>query len=289
MLRPYAAWNALVIALAIIGCGADDGDTTEQDTLSTKQTASAVDSGGNLARLMVPLQADSRLFGLNPPEAVARKIADASADLRSRVTNLGCIAINTDSLTYLDVTFDQCGIFLVGTLDGNISVRLVVEPGPPSRLVLSIGSEGLTLTTPQHVFSLRGLFELRQDILADATPAPVEFDGDIHFTTDGNPTLDLTAFATWTTANNCVELTGGANLSGNALGAIAPIALSAERVQRCDDQCPTGGDIELSWGTGNLLGWTYDGDATVTVTGPRGKRLDVTLPCGGAAPAGPDS
>jgi hypothetical protein len=271
----------LALALALPACsGGDDGES--DDALAAGDVAAALDSGSELSRLVVPLEASADLGGLLPDAARARKIQNAILAFRALVASPLCVRVATDSVTFLDVTFDRCRIGLLFTLDGSLHAGVAIEVtgGLPSALVVSVNVPSLALAGPLRSRQLSGAFELRQAISPLATP--VELSGDLRFVNDAGAELALSLGAEWTVVNSCVTFTGGAQLSGDLPGALGPIALSGERVQSCRDQCPTAGSVELSYGRGTLLAWTYTGASTVEVRGPRGKRVEVPLACGGS-------
>ena len=278
---PAAAAVAAALALALAACTDGGGDSAEDDAAAAGNVAAALDSGGELSRLVVPLQASSDLGVLGPAAARARKVQSAITAFRGLVANPLCVTVVTDTLTFLDVTFDGCRVGLVFTLDGSLRAGVAIEAtgGVPSGLVVAVTIPSLTLVGPRRTRRLAGELELRQAILPQG--APVEVDGDLRFAIDGGAELLLSLGAEWTVATDCVTLTGGAQLSGDGLGALGPIALSGERFQSCREQCPTAGSVELSYGLGSVLEWTYTGGSTVTVIGPRGKRVTVPLACEG--------
>lgn len=277
------AWLALSLALAACSDGDGGGDGGGgDDALAAGNVAAALDAGSELSRLVVPLEASADLGGLTADAARIRKIQNAITAFRALATNPLCVRVATDTLTFLDVTFDQCRVALVFTLDGSIHAGIAVEVagGLPSALVTSVTVGSLVLTGPLRTRQLAGAFELRQAIPPAA--APVELSGDLRFVNDAGAELALSLGAAWTVANSCVTFTGGAQLTGDLPGAVGSIALSGEGVQSCRDQCPTAGSVELSYGRGTLLAWTYTGASTVEVEGPRGKRALVPLACGGS-------
>jgi hypothetical protein len=273
----------LGLALALSACSGDDGDDsadTADDALAAGNVAAALDSGSELSRLVVPLEASPDLGGQGPDVARALKVANAIAAFRVLATNPLCVRVATDNATFLDVTFDRCRIGVLFTLDGSLHAGVAIESagGVPSRLAVSVAIPSLVLSGPALSRRLSGEFELRQAIPPQG--APVELEGDLRFATETGGEVALALGAEWTVVNNCVTFTGGAQLSGGLLGPLGPIALSGEGVRGCRNQCPTAGSVELSYGRGKLLTWTYTGESTVTVSGPRGRRVEVPLACG---------
>jgi len=279
--RRPAACLAFALSLALSACGGDDGDGSD-DALAVSNVAAALDSGSELSRLVAPLQASADLGGLTGDAARARKIQNAIQSFRGLVTNPLCVRIATDTLTFLDVSFEACRIGLLFTLEGSLHAGVAIELAGalPSALVVTVTIPSLELTGPLRSRRLAGTVELRQAI--PPAGAPVELTGDLRFVNDAGAELSLSLGAEWTVANDCVTFTGGAQLSGDLPGASSSIALSGEQIQSCRNQCPTSGSVELAYGQGKLLAWTYTGASTVTVIGPRGKRVEVPLACGGS-------
>jgi hypothetical protein len=273
---PLALALALVCALAACDEEAEDGD----DALAAATVAAALDAGGELSRLVVPLEASADLGLLDPIAARARKIGNAINAFRALAGNPGCVTVTSDNLTYLEVAFDQCRIAFVLTLDGSLRASVAIETSgvTPVGLTVALAIPRLELTGPAWSRRLSGAVELRQRI--PPVGAPVELDGELRLAADGGPELALSLGAMWTVIGDCVAFTGGAALSGEQLGELGPIALSGEDVRGCRNACPTSGSVELSYGRGALLAWTYTGASTVSVLGPRGKRIQVPLACG---------
>lgn len=278
-----ATRTALAFALGACGHEPESAD----DSTASQRVAAAVDGSSELARLLVPLQAGTDL----PPDvagAKSRQIADTLAAFGALVQNKAqCLQTSSDANS-LDVTFTRCRIAFVFTLDGHLHAAIDIEApaGTPIAVIAEVSSEGMTLTGPARTFTLAGSFSLRHGL--PPTGQPVEFAGEVTIGDNSEPALTISATAQWTVvkdpaggdAPTCVRFTGGAELTGTVLKKLSPIALSGDGITACRNQCPTAGDVELSYGRGNLLTWSYDGSPDVVVQAPRGKTFDVTLPCG---------
>ncbi len=273
---------ALALAFALPACSDDGGDGSGDAALAAGNAATALEAGGELSRLVVPLEASADLGLLDPIAARARKVQNAITAFRALAANPACVTVATDNLTYLDVRFDRCRIALVLTIDGSLRASVAIDASgvTPVAVVTSVTIPGLVLEGPLRSRRLSGELELRQRI--PPSGAPVELDGELRVAPDGGGELALSIGAAWTVTGDCVTLTAGAELSGEPLGELGPIALSGEDVRGCRNACPTSGAVELSYGRGALLAWTYTGASTVSVIGPRGRRVQVPLACGGA-------
>lgn len=273
---------ALALAPALAACTDDggDGDAGDDDDASAAgSVAAAFDASSELSRLVVPLEASTDLAILGPDAARARKVQTAITSFRALAANPLCVKVATDNLTYLEVTFDQCRVAVL-TVDGSIRAGVAIGAlgGVPTELTVTVTIPSLVVTGPLRTRRLSGAFELRQRI----SPAggPVALDGELSFVPHGGAELSLALAAEWQVSGECVAFTGGAQLSGGPLGARGPIALSGEGVRACRGQCPSMGSVELSHGRGELLAWTYTGASTISVIGPRGRRVEVPLACG---------
>jgi hypothetical protein len=276
VVRPVGVCLALVLA----ACGDDGADGDGE--LAAEQVASAIDSGSELARLVVPFEATPDLGGLTRVLAIARKVEDAIAKLHMFVANDSCLTVATDHPTFVEAAFAECRFAAVLRLDGSIRADVDVETSGaaiPIKLLVNVVSPGLTVTGPVRSRHLAGRFVLRHPI----TPGtmPVELEGRIDFDNDAGDMLSLSTTSEWTVAASCVTLTGGGEITGAALGSLGPIATSTRGVHVCRSACPDAGMVELSHGRGALLQWTYTGDDTAIVVGPRGTQLEVPLSCGG--------
>jgi hypothetical protein len=91
----------------------------------------------------------------------------------------------------------------------------------------------------------------------------------------------MSSRAPWLVADGCTTTSLDAELTVSGLEDVGTIATSARDVTRCADACPAGGTVQVAYGLGKILSWTYTGSDTVTVTGPRGRIFEVTLSCDG--------
>jgi hypothetical protein len=277
---PTAAGLALALALAACNGGGEDGD----GAFAAGNVAETLDSGSVLPRLLSPLEVDGDLVGQLPD--VARMLKIQGARQAFERMNPSCVTV-TSGPSYLEVSFASCRIPplplpLLFTVDGSLRAEISVEAvgGLASRVVIAVTIPGLAVIGPLRSRQISGTLQLRQQIAAG--PVPVELDGELGIVIEGAP-LGVSLAAAWTLdgATGCVTFSGGAELAGEALGALGPIALSGDAIHRCRSQCPASGYVELSYGRGELLIWTYTGADTVLARGPRGRRIEVPLPCGG--------
>jgi hypothetical protein len=106
-------------------------------------------------------------------------------------------------------------------------------------------------------------------------------------------TFDTLSTASWLVRedSNCIEIDMGARLSleereDELDELIGDLVVSARGIDRCPGQCATAGDVEISFGAGQVIRWTHDTDDTITVVGPLGREVEVTPPCVEQRPGG---
>jgi hypothetical protein len=276
--RPFALLLSTACLVCPVACSEPD-QTAVDDELATVQVASALDGTGDVARLVKPLEATTDLGGLLEAETRAQKIADAIAAFETAASPAGCLSVETDGSTYIELTYDGCRTLLgLVTITGGLLATLEIEGDLlPTAIVFEVSSDGLTWQGPLRATTLSGAFRTRHPIAADQ---PVEYTGDLDFSRDDGATLSVSSDATWTVTGACVvDLDGSAHLSGSVVEHIAPVGLSATGVARCRQECPTTGAVQVAYGRGNLLAWSYTGADQAEVTGPQGKQVTVELPC----------
>ena len=274
-----------IACAALAACGPTDDD---DDAVAVSQVASAFDAAGDLARVVVPLEAAPGLDSLTPSAAEMAQVSAADLAFRALVPPLqrSCITSSTTANS-LTIAFRSCRIFLgLFELDGSLSATVQIDvdgDGRPNRITTRVSSSSMTLSGPAHTRSLAGSFALSQPIPAGEIPVHVE--GDLEVTVDNEPAVALSVTADWEVERagadgNCVTFTGGADLSAASLAG-SPIALSGQSIVACRDACPQSGTAQLSYGRGTLLAWDYSGSDTAVVTGTRGASFEVALPCAG--------
>lgn len=261
---------------AAVACGsADEAD----DTLATEQVSAAVVNSADLARLVQPLDGSDALATLGDAELVRQKIEDAIDAYQRALIRPDCMSVDTDFSSFVELVFDDCQTLFVD-LDGSLRAELSIDrTAIPARLEFELSTAPLdrlaVATRQREVIYTDSSFTTRFAVLG---AAPVEFFGDLTIT-EGNKTLEVSADASWTVTNSTVTLSAGAQVSGSATGELGTISASVENLVRDPEQCPASGDVQVSYGAGVFLQWSYTGDDSVTVLGPQGKQLDVPLDC----------
>lgn len=270
-----------ILLCALVAFAACENPETADDTLAAEQVSGAVVNAAELARVVQPLDGSEALAAFDSAAVLAEKIRDAIDKYESAVVRPECITSDTDFATFVELTFDECNTPLnLVAFDGSLRADLALELdglGEPLVIRFGLSTDRLEITTlRRNVVYTDTDFETR---FAVDGASPVEFLGDVTVTELGQ-TLDISAEASWSVDGNCVTLDGGAQVGGSATGELGTISASVQNLNRCADACPETGDVAVSYGEGTFLRWSYDGSDVVSVSGPRGKQLDVPLACG---------
>ncbi len=100
--------------------------------------------------------------------------------------------------------------------------------------------------------------------------------------------FDALSTATWTASpddeDGCVTMDMGARLileeqEDEVDELLGDVVISARGIQRCADRCAHAGQVQLSFGAGQVVSWTHDGNGQLTIVSPRGREFELTLPC----------
>lgn len=279
-MKLLAAGLALLFAVA---CGDDGNDDSEA---VAHETAAAVSSSAELASVSQRFEALELLA--TTPIATAPQVAltEVEARIRAAVTANECLGVDTDQATYIDLAFDDCrvGLFGLGRLDGALSATLSFEtascgPGTcPAVMIVTLATDRLRISGPAggRWFEVVGTWELRDPIIGDA---PTTTESDLTFSRErGSQTFDGSSSFTFDT-RRCIELDAEVRLVVVDRDDLGDIAVAVDSLARCPNQCPTGGDVSIAFGAGEILAWEYSGAGQAVAVGPRGKELDVALPC----------
>ena len=198
--------------------------------------------------------------------------------------------IETDDRTYVQATFVGCRTLfleLEGTARAEIGV-LVDEANVPTGIEWLVDGTEFSIHNPRQEFNplFRGKVLLRTPI----GPGPMEWETGV----DGEPfeiDLDIGAFdarslASWTIDDNeCVTMDLEAQLTrldveDDLDEEIGDIVVSVDDLVQCQDRCPESGTVNLVYGAGEILQWTYTAENVVQISGPRSRHFEATLPCG---------
>ena len=274
----------------------DDEQMRELDLRAARHGVASLD--GNPAFLHV-----GNLFAYAPPlvgeidptdiDAIQRQaVAVAHSRLAITFAVLGCTAdLQTDEQTTVTVDLEGCRLAL-WELDADVRAVARVETSP-----CEAGECAERVVWEMDVGELKsGLVSFPKS----GYVGPIDIDAPIDpqermswatqpgfaIETGDGLRFDTLSTADWLvdSENNCVDLNMGARLSleereDELDELIGDIVISARGVNRCPGQCATAGDVQLSFGAGQVLRWTHDGSETLTIEGPRGRQVELTPPC----------
>ncbi len=263
--------------IAAAGCGDDDDGDAQ---LIASRTAANMQSTGDLARVTEHFRGAEDLALLPVGTAAPRAIDDVVQRLRTVVTLFDCVVAETDNLTFVELTFDACGLNApaIPVLDGLVRAELSFETAAcgalecPTATVFEVSTSSLTVGPA----TVSGTWILRDSLAPDT---PLEVTGDFVLERDGVAAA-ISSQGTAVSGGGCVdvELDAVAMLMDDR-AALSPVVVAAKGFRRCAQACPSSGEVSVSYGLGDVIAWSYDGSGTTTVVGPRGVEFDIELPC----------
>jgi hypothetical protein len=256
---------------ACSGGSADDGRdeaeaaaTVADGTAEAAQVSAWYADTGALGAAIVPA----------PPVGEARVIVTgATVDtINAAVTPPTCVAVTTDSATFVEATFTNCTgpggrAALSGTVRGELSFD--TTPCGPAMCPTALRWTITSAITYGDGGALDGTLAIVAPIDASA---PRTLDAMLAITSRRGDAVEATADATWTADDaGCVDLDASA-IAGSA-------AITIDGLATCPDACPTAGAVALTAGT-RTLSYAYDGTSSVTVTTGAGATFELPLLCG---------
>lgn len=286
---------AVAVSFAfLVACGTEDDDG--DGDIAAEQAAASLSANVDLAGVSNFFKSSRELRQLPVEDARGRALSDVINAIEALVALLDCLDVETDDRTYVEVFFDQCrvGPFGLVRLDGSIRAELGFETVPcgPAECPVAVSFELSTgrfdISSGQVGLEIAGSWLIR-DPLDDTEP--MSSTGGLVLTTrlGGNQgaSLSMSSTASWSIDDNdCFSLTSESQVTINAMpenpdsvDTLGTIVASVEGLERCNRECPSKGSVHVAYGAGQVLGWTYTGADTVTVTGPGGRQFQVVLPC----------
>jgi hypothetical protein len=241
--------SALLVALSsLIACGAVEQEPKDDDVVAAEQASTGTDTGTDLAYI-------SEFFSAPP--------AEVGGTIENSATEPECVSTATDGLTYVDVIFDDClladGLLYVnGTVHGELAVDAL------EAIVYNVSTTNLALGAS----TVSGSWQVRDPF---SPSAPMSWDGQTQIVGPYGHVTNLRTTASWINDGVCttlIELDGTYGLTG----------VTADNVHRCAGTCADTGSVSITF-LGATLSWTYNGNGTATVTGPRGREFVITLAC----------
>ncbi|MFO0635264.1 MAG: hypothetical protein U0168_20645 [Nannocystaceae bacterium] len=283
---------ALLAVLAIAPACDPDAIDLAVERLVADRSIDAVSAKTNMALVAERFSGEAAMADMTVAQARARAVE--LLQLRLEALNLiDCrttVTADRDAGTLQSVS-ERCRIGLVG-LDGELDARVEIETAPcdtgecPSAVVWTLDrfdlEIGPDLARRPH-FS--GPVTLRDPVDPNL---PMSWTTGEDFTIENRlGVFDSISHASWTVdADDCVTMQLESRLQrldrdqddDGSDDEIGTLVLSVAGLQRCPAKCPSAGDVQLAFGRGAVLQWSY-GERTVEVQGPRGLHLRKTLAC----------
>lgn len=282
---------ALFALLAIApACDPDALDLAVERVVADR-SIDAVSAKTNMALVAERFSGEAAMADMTVAQARARAVEL----LRLRLEALNLIDCRTTVMAdgdagTLHALSDRCRIGLIG-LDGELDARVEIETAPcargecPSAVVWTLDQFDLEIGPD---LARRPHFSGPVTLRDPVDPSlPMSWTTGEDFTIENRfGVFDSISHASWTVdADDCVtmqlesrlqRLDGDADDDNDR--EIGTLVLSVAGLQRCPATCPTAGDVQLAFGRGAVLQWSYGG-RTVEVQGPRGLHLRKTLAC----------
>lgn len=272
--------STAVMVISLTGCGAGDGaDAAHTDA----EAAATVADGTAEAAQVSAWYADTTALAARivPATGVgeARAIVTGAAvdAINAAVAPPTCVAVTTDSATYVQATFTGCTgpggrAALSGTVRGELSFD--TTPCGPATCPTALRWTITSALTYGDGGALDGTIAIVAPIDADAART---LDATLAITSRRGDTVEASADATWLVDDaGCADLsaTATATIDGAAAGSVTIADLAA-----CPDACPTAGTVAITAGA-RTLSFAYDGTSSVTVATGTGATFELPLLCG---------
>ncbi len=298
-IRPRSSLRGVALALAFaLGCDTGDGEDTELrrlDAVVAARSARAVGNKTNLAGLA------ELLFSATPALVGQSREAARATAVAELVSRLGGInfkectpQITSDPIAgSVDAVFEGCraGPFRVEG-DAHATVEIETTPCPT-------GECASALSWTLHDFDVlvgpddarphfTGDVVLRDEIRPAGQPqAPMSWTTQPGFAiTNPLGVFETISHASWTVdADRCVDMRMESRLERIDVDAEDPhrrirtIVVAVDGLRRCPLRCPEAGDVQISFGAGALLEWSYANTDEVEVAAPGGRTFVQPLLC----------
>ncbi len=208
-------------------------------------------------------------------EARALMTAAAEGEIRAAVSPPACVAVTTDSQTYVQATFTGCtGPGGRASMSGSVRGELSFDTTPcgpamcPTAARWTIAAD----LTYGDGGAIDGDIAVVAPISSEASRTLV---ATLAVTSLRGDTVEAGADATWTADEaGCATVSGSASVTGETSGTVAVTGLAT-----CPDACPTAGTVTMSGSGGRTLSFAYDGSATITVVTGTGESFELPLLC----------
>ena len=294
MVKASGSGWLVAAALALPGCdpaAVDDIEPTDAGFVVVERTGDVLMLTTGIGRLSQGYTGDIDISGLTDAQIQAAGLMRAENRIGFALSFSACEAsIESDGVDTLDVSFSGCALWR-WTASGEVSGKIsVTTPECGEAVCPRVGMWSLDIATLTLDRALADDIEIHGglDVWLQLQPGGAKGWAARDLVIEGVAGRLVTANAEATltaTGDNeeCLTLDLASRLQvqpeDDLDAEVGDIYVSTRGFTSCEARCPTDGDVDLSYGPGNLLRWTYDGDARVTVTGPRGRSLSSRLGC----------
>lgn len=262
------------IVLGLLACNGGPGDDPAR---TDAEAAATVADGTTEAAQVSAWYADTTGLGATVGEARAIVTNATVASIEAAVTPPTCVAVTTDSATYVQATFTGCTgpggrAALSGTVRGELSFD--TTPCGPAMCPTAVRWTITSALTYGDGGALEGAIAVVAPI---NEAAPRTLDATLAVTSRRGDSVDATADAAWTVDDaGCVDLdaSAAASVDGAAAGTV-----TIDGLMTCPSACPTAGTVAITAGA-RTVSYAYDGTSTVTVTTGGGTSFELPLLCG---------
>lgn len=286
---------ALGLVLALVGCdpGDDDGDDLALVDVVATRSADAVSAKANLARLGEVFAGEAALATMTEAEARARAVELLELRLRGlELADCDPVVVADPVAGTIEAELADCRVGLL-RMDGELQATVAIELSPcaggscPSAIAWTLQPLDLEIGAGLFRPRLRGTVTLHDPV--DPTLPTSWSTGDDFVLENRLGTFATRSTASWRIdAERCVV---GMQLEARLDRIPADdaretridreagtIVVSAQGVDRCPARCPTAGEVQLAFGRGRVLAWTYAGDE-LDVIAPGGAHFAASLDC----------
>ena len=275
----------VVLLLAAAGCVPEDEGAGD---VAAAETSAAVAASMDLVGVSGSFEV-SEALGLLPVRlARAQALEDAVQAMVGSVRDAACLTVDTDQESFVEVTFDACpaGLLRLREIDGSLRAELDFETAPCGLDECPVAAR-FTLSTPrlrmgarfgERFVEMAGSWSLRDAV---AAAEPTTWDAGLMISNHLGGSLAMSSRAAWVTSDQCTTVDLDAELTVAGGDEVGTIVTAAREVTRCAGACPSSGTVQVAYGLGDILAWTYTGEDTVIARGPRGQRVEMVLPCAG--------
>jgi hypothetical protein len=197
--------------------------------------------------------------------------------------------IDTDGSTYVQATFVGCRtLFLELEGTARAGIEVLTDAGSPQAIEWRVDGTDFSIHNPQQEFTplFRGIVRLTTSLRGGTMKWETGGEEDGPFEIDlAIGRFDARSVASWTIDDNeCVTMDLEAQLTQLDMDddldeEIGDIVVSVDKLVQCQDRCPQEGTVNLAYGAGEILQWSYSDESVVQIAGPGGRHFEAALPC----------